>query len=78
MEKKKFDDNLIDLSERVYFLEKENQDLKNQLKEKDKKINTLKSEINYLKEKMRKKNNENNQVNKKEIMDFIKKRNKLI
>ena len=74
MEKKKFDDNLIDLSERVYNLEKENQDLKNQLKEKDKMINVLKSEINYLKEKMRKKNNENNQVNKKEIMDFIKKK----
>ena len=73
MEKKKFDDNLIGLSERVYILEKENQDLKNQLKEKDKIINFLKSENNFLKEKMKKNNNENNQVNKKEIMDFIKK-----
>ena len=70
MDKKNHDDNLIDLSEKVYKLEKENQNLKNQLKEKDKIINILTSENNILKEKISK--YENKEAKKKDILDFVK------
>ena len=70
MEKKNNEDNLIGLSEKVYELEKENQNLKNQLKEKDKIINILKSENKSLKEKIS--NYENKEAKKKDILDFVK------